>query len=178
MPAQGFANRARAVRKLARPALSPVCQELAARGAERFSATMKRGTGLSQMPQGLWREPQRSAERRARLSARRAPRSRGGAPCQGAAVPDAGEGCDALWVSARIRWGASVGAPPPFTFGRQSFVLCNKTRARIKTAPRERDCFVSGARRRKEGVASIARQRCDGFSALRTVLGSRAMTVR
>jgi len=28
--------------------MTPVCQELAARGADRLSATMKRGTGLSQ----------------------------------------------------------------------------------------------------------------------------------
>ncbi len=34
-----------------------VCQELAARGADRLSATMKRGTGLSLRPRGLWREP-------------------------------------------------------------------------------------------------------------------------
>jgi hypothetical protein len=48
VPARGFANRVRAVRKLARPATTPVCQELAARGADHLSATMKRGTGLSQ----------------------------------------------------------------------------------------------------------------------------------
>ena len=47
MPGRGFANRVRAVRKLARPATTPVCQELAARGADRLSATMKRETGLS-----------------------------------------------------------------------------------------------------------------------------------
>jgi hypothetical protein len=48
VPARGFANRVRAVRKPARPAPTPVCEELAARGADRLSATMKRGTGLSQ----------------------------------------------------------------------------------------------------------------------------------
>src|SRR5580658_4948533 len=48
VPGRGFANCVRAVRKLARPATSPVCQELAARGADRLSATMKRGTGPSQ----------------------------------------------------------------------------------------------------------------------------------
>ena len=42
-----FRKPARAVRKLARPATTPVCQELAARGADRLSATMKRGTGPS-----------------------------------------------------------------------------------------------------------------------------------
>ncbi len=47
-PRAVFANRVWAVRKLARPATTPVCQELAARGADRLSATMKRGTGLSQ----------------------------------------------------------------------------------------------------------------------------------
>src|ERR1700761_1766178 len=47
VPACDFANRMLAVRKLARPAPTPVYQELVARGADRLSATMKRGTGLS-----------------------------------------------------------------------------------------------------------------------------------
>jgi hypothetical protein len=47
VPACGFADRTWAVRKLARPATTPVYQELVARGADRLSATMKRGTGLS-----------------------------------------------------------------------------------------------------------------------------------
>jgi hypothetical protein len=47
VPACDFANRMWAVRKLARPATTPVYQELVARGADRLSATMKRGTGLS-----------------------------------------------------------------------------------------------------------------------------------
>src|ERR1700761_2316008 len=47
VPACDFASRMLAVRKLARPAPTPVYQELVARGADRLSATMKRGTGLS-----------------------------------------------------------------------------------------------------------------------------------
>jgi hypothetical protein len=47
VPACGFADCTWAVRKLARPATTPVYQELVARGADRLSATMKRGTGLS-----------------------------------------------------------------------------------------------------------------------------------
>jgi hypothetical protein len=66
VPARGFAHRALAVRKLARPATTPVYQELVARGADRLSATMTRGTGLSQRPQKPRRVPRRSAERRAR----------------------------------------------------------------------------------------------------------------
>jgi hypothetical protein len=47
VPACDLANRMWAVRKLARPATTPVYQELVARGADRLSATMKRETGPS-----------------------------------------------------------------------------------------------------------------------------------
>ena len=46
----GFVTLFRAVRKLARPATTQVCQELAARvadGVTSVGAAMKRGTGLS-----------------------------------------------------------------------------------------------------------------------------------
>ena len=76
VPGCGLANRVRAVRKLARPATTQVCQELAARVAH-VVATMKRGTGLSRSreafgenrgraPEGE-RVPKRNARREERF---------------------------------------------------------------------------------------------------------------
>ena len=149
VPACGLANRVRAVRKLARPALSPVCQELAARGAERFSATMKRGTGLSQRlsrplaraaverrkasasPKGA--RAARNANRRQRLA-----RQRGNLPAPFGASPP-------LFLGRRI-----ANRVFPFAARHSPLAFLAKLGARTKRAARERDCFFTSPRVRGE----------------------------
>jgi hypothetical protein len=120
VPGRGFANCVRAVRKLARPATTPVCQELAARGADRLSATMKRGTGLSQGREVL----ARAAVERREASA---------SPKRGARREERKTSGNACW-RARGIYPAPFGAPPPlYLLGRSFFLPCHKTRTRTKT---------------------------------------------
>jgi hypothetical protein len=115
VPACGFADCTRAVRKLARPATTPVCQELAARGADRLSATMKRGTGLSRGREvfGECRDGAPKGER-ARTADDRGNANR---PWR---APHRSAGSDALIRSAGAEVDyAPLGAPPPFIIWRQ-----------------------------------------------------------
>jgi hypothetical protein len=134
VPACDFADRTWAVRKLDRPATTPVCQELAARGADRLSATMKRETGLSR---GLKprRVPRRSAERRARPQAD----ARGNADRPWRA-PHWLAGSDALIRSAGADTTfAPLGAPPPyFIWGSFRAVAWHSSDANKKRAARMR----------------------------------------
>ena len=147
MPARGLANRVRAVRKLARPASSPVCQELAARGADRLSATMKRGTGLNQGREVL----ARAAVERRKASA---------SPTRGARRDETHAGGNAC-LRARGHYPAPFGAPPPLSLFGRPFVRCLTKLGRRQNAPRERDCFFTSPRVRGE-VERAERARVRG----------------
>ena len=132
MPGRGFANCVRAVRKLARPATSPVCQELAARGADRLSATMKRGTGLSL---GLSRPLARAAVERREASA---------SPKRGARREDTqGQGVIACQAGPRNLLRAFRRSASLFLEAAVREQLEVNLGARTKSAARERDFFFS-----------------------------------
>ena len=110
---------------------SPVCQELAARGADRLSATMKRGTGLSL---GLSRPLARAAVERREASA---------LPKRGARREDAqGKAFISLPGGTRGIYPAPFGAPPPFYLRRPFVKNLAMLGARTKSAARERDCLA------------------------------------
>ena len=130
-----------AVRKLARPAPSPVCQELAARGADRLSATMKRGTGLSLR---LSRPLARAAVERREASA---------LPKRGARREDPqGKACISLPGGARGIYPAPFGAPPPF-FWRRPFVnkLGKPRGANKKRSARTMEIFIASEAKQSRG---------------------------
>jgi hypothetical protein len=135
VPGRGFANCVRAVRKLARPATMPVCQELAARGADLLSATMKRGTGLSQG---------RKVSARAAVERRKA-----------SAFPKGARAANPHGGYARMRGAVSkvalFGAPPP-SWGTVSCSWLGKTRgANKKRSARTRFYFPSRPRAARWG---------------------------
>jgi hypothetical protein len=135
VPGRGFAHCVRAVRKLARPATTQVCQELAARVAH-LAATMKRGTGLSRSREALARAAveRREASAPAKSGARRD-------PARAATL-----GC------AERSLNTPFGAPPPFLFGRLLFLAVPQTSDANKAAPRERESVACTYERRLRHV--------------------------
>ena len=131
VPGRGFADCVRAVRKLARPTTTQVCQELAARvadGVTSVGAAMKRGTGLSQ-----GREVSGESRGRAPEGERVSPKERAPRPRPAAT----------LGLRGAVSQYAPFGAPPPFGEARSCKALANLG-AQTKSAAREPD-FISSA---------------------------------